>query len=554
MPPSPLVDVLPRLPLAVRRLLHTGCGAGLLADSYRPRNPRVQLYGIEADPILSAQAADRFDQVATVDPQTAPLPFDLPDGLDCLVYAGILETLPDPWAVLAQQTDALTPDGVVIMDLPNPVAWQEFDRLLRDTPLQGLHAPSAFTPEAVLHQFGRVGLVPCDLTECLVDRAAAQPFVEAMAPALGALGIDVETFARRISPMRVVWRARKQAHTRIFIGGSMLAPIGGVSHLRVIYPMQAMATDPSVTTAITDHIDTTQAADDAPRIFVLHRPALIKPEGIGMIQRMTTGGHLIVSEFDDHPDHFPMMQRGGEISFQGVHAVQTSTPALAEVLRRHNPEVMVFPNAMASLPAVRNFTKPDVITVFFGALNREADWAPLMPVLNELAELAGERLRFQVVHDQGFFDALATTHKVFTPTCDHETYLHILGGCEVSLMPLGDTPFNRCKSDLKFIEAGACRVLPLASPVVYEHTLRHGDTGLLFRDPDELRLHLLRALALPESVRIIAERARAYVAAERMLAYQVEPRLAWYRSLWDRRAALEDARRERLMAHMTTAA
>ena len=48
-------------------------------------------------------------------------------------------------------------------------------------------------------------------------------------------------------------------------------------------------------------------------------------------------------------------------------------------------------------------------------------------------------------------------------------------------MPLDDTPFNRAKSDLKFIEAGACRVASLASSVVYQDSIVHGETGLIFR-------------------------------------------------------------------------
>ena len=47
-------------------------------------------------------------------------------------------------------------------------------------------------------------------------------------------------------------------------------------------------------------------------------------------------------------------------------------------------------------------------------------------------------------------------------------------------MPLADTPFNRAKSDLKFIEAGACRVAALASHIVYANSVEDGRTGLLF--------------------------------------------------------------------------
>jgi glycosyltransferase involved in cell wall biosynthesis len=198
------------------------------------------------------------------------------------------------------------------------------------------------------------------------------------------------------------------------------------------------------------------------------------------------------------------------------------------------------------LPEVRNFLEPQTLTLFFGALNRERDWAPLMPALNEVAEKAGGRLRFRVVHDQGFFDALRTPHKQFTPTCDYDTYLTLLGQCEISLMPLDDTPFNRAKSDLKFIEAGACRVAALASHIVYGDSIEEGRTGLLFHDAAQLRDRLLRLVAMPELASGLGDAARHYVAGERMLAYQVAPRIAWYRSLWARRAELNSALHARL--------
>jgi len=113
-------------------------------------------------------------------------------------------------------------------------------------------------------------------------------------------------------------------------------------------------------------------------------------------------------------------------------------------------------------------------------------------------------------------------------------------------MPLGDNAFNRAKSDLKFIEAGACRVAPLASAVVYEDSIDDGVTGLLFRDAQELHARLLRMVAMPELARGIGDAARRYVAGERMLAYQVAARIAWYRSLWDRRQALTDALNARI--------
>ena len=555
MLPPPFVDVLPKLPLAARSMLHVGCGSGELAAGYRPRNPAVRLLGTESNPAQAEQAARQFDTVASVDIDSDPLPFDLPDGLDCLVYDGILEHLNDPWNVLAAQAEALTPDGVIVMSLPNAAAWQVLEQLLHGRSERGVLSPAAvFAPEVVMRRLARIGLTPCDIMESQVSRPLAAPFLETMAPVLLGLGIEAETFAKRVTAGRLIWRARKEPRQRMFLSGSMLAPVGGVSHVRVVHPMQALATDPSVFAEITDQFDGNPAQDDAPRIFILHRPALIGEHGRTLVQAMSDSGHLVITEFDDHPDFFPMMQLGGALSFEGVHAVQTSTPALAEVLRKYNPEVGVFPNAIPSLPEIRNFADPHVVTLFFGALNREGDWETLMPVINEVSVLAGDRLRFEVIHDKGFFDALRSPHKAFTPTCDYEAYQRILGGCEISFMPLSDTAFNRAKSDLKFIEAGACRVTPLASPVVYANSIEHGRTGLLFNSPEELRLNLLRILALPENARTIADAARDHVAKHRMLAYQVAPRIAWYRALWERREALFAAQRERVRTYYERAA
>jgi hypothetical protein len=53
---------------------------------------------------------------------------------------------------------------------------------------------------------------------------------------------------------------------------------------------------------------------------------------------------------------------------------------------------------------------------------------------------------------------------------------------------------------------------------------------------------------MPELARNIGDAARAYVAEHRMLAYQVAPRLEWYRSLWARRPALSQALMTRVAA------
>ena len=546
-------DLLERIPLAADVVLDVGCNTGALGAAYRRLNPRALLLGIEKDPAAAELAARRLDRVAAVDVEQDPMPFTLDRPIDCIVYGDVVEHLRDPWAVIRRHAEALSDDGTMLICVPNMQHWSFAERLLRGT---WKYEPNGLLDETHLRWFSlemlregleAVGLIPHDVAPRVFDAAKAHEFADLIAPALTKLGVDPAVYAQRAAPLQYVWRVLKRPRPTISIAASMLPPVGGVSHVRIVHPLQALRSDPTVVTQFAASGELKVSGGETPRIFVLHRPALTGERGAAMIRSLLSEGWVIVTEFDDHPDHFGMLDAKDELAFRGVHAVQTSTPALAAVLRALNPEVMVFPNAIRILPELRNFLDPQTLTLFFGALNREADWASLMPVLNDVAGKAGERLRFCVVHDQGFFDALHTPHKRFTPTCDYQTYLALLGQCEISFMPLSDTPFNRAKSDLKFIEAGACRVAPLASHVVYRDSIEDGHTGLLFDGAEALRDRLLRLVAMPELARELGDAARHYVAGERMLAYQVAPRIAWYRSLWARRAELNSALYARLL-------
>ncbi len=546
---SPTSELLPLIPLSARTILDVRCADGTLAAAYRPMNPKARLLGIDRDPVAATLAARHLDEVATIDLADDPLPFELPDGIDCIIYDGVLEHLRDPWAVLHRHAEALSRGGIMLIRVPNIDYWRVTERLLRGTGCDGDMGDwgqAQFSLASMREDFARVGLTVCDVATREPDVDAAARFVAALAVGLEALGIDPREYARRASASHLIWRVSKEPRERMILCGSMLDPVGGVSHIRVVYPLRAIGTDPMVAAYVTDRVANEPPTDDVPRIFVLHRPTLFGAEGHEVLRRLVDAGYLVVTEFDDLPGHFKMMQLGGELTFYGVHAVQTSTLTMAEELRRYNSEIAVFPNAVTTLPKIRNFADMKVMTLFFGALNREQDWLPFMPAINAVAGMAGGRLKFEVVHDRSFFDALETPYKAFTPTCDYETYMRLLGGCEISFMPLSNTPFNRAKSDLKFIEASACRVATLAGSVVYGDSVQDERTGLLFRDPVEFHARLLRLVTLPELGRDLANAARRYVVEERMLAYQVSPRLAWYRSLWARRAMLTDARRERM--------
>jgi hypothetical protein len=81
---------------------------------------------------------------------------------------------------------------------------------------------------------------------------------------------------------------------------------------------------------------------------------------------------------------------------------------------------------------------------------------------------------------------------------------------------------------------------------VYRDSIAHGETGLIFNDPEEFHRHFLRLAAIPDLALELGDNARRMVSRDRMLADQVEPRIAWYRNLWERRTALTEAIRARI--------
>jgi hypothetical protein len=547
-PVIPDPDLLCRIPSDARLVLHVGCGDGALGAEHRRRNPTTRIVGLESDADAADAAAQRLDRVYLTDFARDPAPFagDIQPGtVDCIIYEGPLGGAGDPWQVVRAHVGFLSAAGTVLLRSENVEHWRLLERSLKGMRRHEAGRASSLLrlpAQAIRTGLRSAGLVPIDCAARVADSDAGEAFCDALAPALRNLGIDPAAFGPRAAPAHHVWRARRQpVSDRLTVVSTMLSPVGGVSDVRVVEPIQALGADAGIVTAVIANNDDPPPNIEGPRIFIFHRPLLAGDPGLERVDALIRAGWVVVCEFDDHPDYIPVLQRPDIQNFRAVHAIQTTTGPLADVLRQYNPEVAIFRNAVARLPDPRNFARDDRLSLFFAGLNREGEWPHSIEAMNAVAARAQGRLHFEVVNDRAFFDALQTRHKSFTPLCDYALYLDLLAGCEISFMPLSDTPFNRCKSDLKFIEAAASRVAALASDVVYQDSIEDGRTGVLFRTAAELEQRLSRLVANPEIALSIGEAARRQVREHRMLAYQVSERAAWYRSLWDRREALNRA-------------
>jgi SAM-dependent methyltransferase len=519
-----------RIPLGLRVVVELGCGAGGLGAWLARRDPATRRIATEADPALAEAAAPFYEAVHRVRPEDGvPLP---PGSADLVLLRGAPADLPG--AVRAAGA-LLAEDGVLLVDLPNAAHWRLAERLLAgDAPVQV--PPQAVTREALLAAVAAAGLVPLDVPP-IPQAAAARDFADKVAAIAGA----PEAYLRRAGPPRWLLRVARRAPAPLVLLAHVLKPVGGVNDVRIDLPLAAIGTRPGIGLRIAQQPETPDLPEGTPRVLILQRRLLDSPQAPAFVQHFRRRGWVVVQEFDDDPDHWPVIAGSGHFAFRGVHAVQTSTPPLEALFRTFNEEVAVFPNTVAELPEPANFRDPGRLTLFLGALRREEDTAPYLPVLNRILAEAGDRLAVEVIYDRRSFDALATPRKRFHPILPYAEYRALMAGCEIAFLPLSDTRFNRFKSDLKFVEAGAHGLCCLASPVVYGGTIRPGETGFVVDGPEAFATALRGLLAAPDRARAIGRAAREWVRENRMMAGQVPARLAWYRSLWDRRAELDAA-------------
>jgi SAM-dependent methyltransferase len=565
------LDLLRLVPPDARVVLEVGCGAGALAEAYRRINPDVTYLGVEKHPDAAtvARASGRADRVfvgdvETFDPASLGLSETDP-SVDCLVLGDVLEHLVDPWSVLRRLTCLVREAGQVLACVPNIQHYSVLLNLLRgkwDYQDEGLLDRTHlrfFTIQGLQELFAQAALQVFEIQPRWWPDADFDRFQKLIAPVLSSLAIDTASFAAQTRAVQYIVRAVRSATpaSRMLIWSLLGSVIG--SEARIGEPARFLATIPGVRVQNATGVQFDDLGRTWPgeaRVFIEQRVIIPLADHLRLQRALLAQGYLIVGEIDDDPNHFAELANTDYFALKSCHCLQTTTDVMAETLRAFNPNVVVFPNQAAALaPARALASDPDLTdkpTLFFGALNREPDWAPVMPELNRVLSAHGGHVRVQVVYDRAFFDALATAHKVFEPLCSYDRYHEVLHAADIALLPLEPTRFNRHKSDLKFLECAIHGVAVLASATVYGNTIVHGETGLVYSTAEEFGPMLGQLINDAPLCCRLGENARRYIAKSRLLARHFRARHAWYRRMSGRRHELDAELRLRVPALFTS--
>jgi GT2 family glycosyltransferase len=164
--------------------------------------------------------------------------------------------------------------------------------------------------------------------------------------------------------------------------------------------------------------------------------------------------------------------------------------------------------------------------IYIGSRTHAEDLALLQPVFDRLREHRDFDIRLFVVGgeaDRPMSDRWYKRLHIPGGFSHYPAFVSWLrsrsGSWHAAVAPLRDTAFNRCKSDLKFLEYSALGLPGIFSDVVpYRGSVRDGETGLLVPNDEEAWYAAILRLAEDGDLRTrLAQAARAQVVNERCL-------------------------------------
>ena len=123
-------DLLALMPPAAAHVVEVGCMHGALAETYRAAHPATRYTGIDIDADYAAAAAAHCHQALAGDIEA--LDTDALDALfpsDCWVFGDCLEHLRDPWRIVRQIRQRISPGGCLVTCIPNGQHWSVQMRL-----------------------------------------------------------------------------------------------------------------------------------------------------------------------------------------------------------------------------------------------------------------------------------------------------------------------------------------------------------------------------------------------------------------------------------------
>ncbi|TCL69960.1 glycosyltransferase involved in cell wall biosynthesis [Hydrogenispora ethanolica] len=267
-------------------------------------------------------------------------------------------------------------------------------------------------------------------------------------------------------------------------------------------------------------------------VAVFHRNC--HPNGLRVLNAVKTARIPVIYEIDDNffdlPEELPIGQymrnpyimKTIEQFLQTANVVKVGSPELIPLISKYNRKTLYQPyavdlNIIDSLPKPKN---PHFTIGYAGTIHHNQDFRF---IINPIQRLAKE---YPHIH-WDFIGCLPEGLKKlanvnFTPFIPNYTaFLQDLykRNWQIALCPLLDLPHNRCKTDNKLREYGACQIAGVYSNIPpYSTNVQPDKTGILAANAEQEWYEAIKNLIHNDQLRSkIAVQARQWVETQRSL-------------------------------------
>ncbi len=234
-----------------------------------------------------------------------------------------------------------------------------------------------------------------------------------------------------------------------------------------------------------------------------------------------------------------------------ANAVLVTTPALRQRLLEYNAHIYVLPNQLDERLLV--YRPPGLISGLvdrgrivigcMGTFTHDDDFLSVLPALRSTCERHAGQVEIQVI---GMVDRAETKSQlqalpvrfIYPRIEEHEYPLFMLWFTghvrwDIAISPLKATPFNNCKSDVKFLDYAALGVpAVLSDSPAYSSSVQQMQNGWLVANSTDAWEHALETLIGDASLRYkLATGASQYLYTERILAHRAADWVSLLKSL-----------------------
>jgi tetratricopeptide (TPR) repeat protein/GT2 family glycosyltransferase/glycosyltransferase involved in cell wall biosynthesis len=234
-------------------------------------------------------------------------------------------------------------------------------------------------------------------------------------------------------------------------------------------------------------------------------------------------------------------------------AITVSTEPLAEKLRHLNGNLTVIPNVISEFPWFSPLDKsvrvPDSIlkapahlfkVLYMGNPTHGEDLAIVQPVFERLRE-EGHPVQLFVIGGEPetqesylpWYQRLEVVDEIKDYPNFVRWFRNIATHCDLGIAPLLDTEFNRCKSNLKFLQYSAVGLPSLYSNVIpYSNSIERDVNGILVENNTEAWYDaIVRCLQMSDYLNQLGQTAKQSILDRHLMSHYVEQYCTVFESL-----------------------